>query len=474
MDLEAFLSADKSMVIAPAGYGKTHTIAEAIDAYEGKKKVLVLTHTHAGIASLREKFAERNLPSSKYHLDTICSYALSLTKTYHINKEEIPTEDQANEMFHYAVEHAAKIMQAQPIKRLLVAKYDHLIVDEYQDCTIPQHQMIMVMAESLKAHLLGDPLQGIFDFRDPIVDFDDPTFAPFFENAQELDIPWRWNNAGKTNLGRDLALIRDELMAKHDINLRDYRSIEVLIAPEKDYTQRGSNYKRKIYNVIQGDSVILIHPRNENPAPRVKFVQQFPQLRMVESVDDKVYYDCCDTIDKKNGKELITAVVVIMRSLAKKTAIDVWFNDHCDLKRKQNEDEKEVSNKLAGIIADIMAGKTFGKIAALIEAIKELPDVKIYRKEIVADLCKALRDAERLGLSAKEAIERNRNIFRRKGRKIIGKGIGTTLLTKGLEFDSVVVLNAHQFKNPKHLYVALTRCCKRLVIISNSYVLHPY
>ena len=38
MDISAFLSADKSMVIAPAGYGKTHTIADCISHYTGNKK----------------------------------------------------------------------------------------------------------------------------------------------------------------------------------------------------------------------------------------------------------------------------------------------------------------------------------------------------------------------------------------------------------------------------------------------------
>ena len=68
---------------------------------------------------------------------------------YHINKEEIPTEAQTSAMFKFAVEHAAKILHANPIKKLLSAKYDHLIVDEYQDCTESQHWMIMEMAVSL-------------------------------------------------------------------------------------------------------------------------------------------------------------------------------------------------------------------------------------------------------------------------------------------------------------------------------------
>ena len=90
------------------------------------------------------------------------------------------------------------------------------------------------------------------------------------------------------------------------------------------------------------------------------------------------------------------------------------------------------------------------------------------------DILSALRNAHSNKISTYEAMKRNRDIIRREGRNIIGKCIGTTLLTKGLEFDSVIVLNAHKFNNPKHLYVALTRACKRLTIISENPILHPY
>lgn len=54
-DLNLFLSQCQSMIVAPAGYGKTHSIAECINICSGQKTCLILTHTHAGIASLKEK-----------------------------------------------------------------------------------------------------------------------------------------------------------------------------------------------------------------------------------------------------------------------------------------------------------------------------------------------------------------------------------------------------------------------------------
>ena len=56
--------------------------------------------------------------------------------------------------------------------RIVTQSYSHLYVDEYQDCTLGQHNIIMLMSEELPTHLLGDPLQGIFDFAQPIVDFE--------------------------------------------------------------------------------------------------------------------------------------------------------------------------------------------------------------------------------------------------------------------------------------------------------------
>lgn len=475
MDIESFLSDDKSMIIAPAGYGKTHTIAEAIAHYGGNKKILVLTHTHAGIASLKQKFEDNNIPAIKYHLDTICSFALDLTKTYHINKDEIPDESDTTNMFAFAIEHATIILRARPIKQFLKSKYAHLIVDEYQDCTVAQHKMILGIAKVLKTHILGDPLQGIFGFRnESLIDFESDDFMPFMANVQTLETPWRWNNAGKESLGRDLLLIRENLIRNEDIDLNDYPSIEKLIAHQNDFTQSHSQYKSKIFNALREDSVLLIHPRSETPASRVRFIQQFPALQMIESIDDSAFYKYCESFDKLTGQQLISAVVQMMRSLAKSSAVEVWFNKHDVLKRKDNDEDNLRKHALMQIIEPLMAEKTYGKIVDMIDAIKNLPGVKVYRKEMMRDICRALKDAELLGITALKAIEHNRNIARRKGRKIYGKGIGTTLLTKGLEFNTVVVLNAHQFRSPKHLYVALTRCCKRLIVISESAVLHPY
>ena len=220
VDISKFLNDSKSLIVAPAGYGKTHTIVDCLLTYKGNKKILVLTHTHAGIASLISKIQRYNVPSHKYELDTISGHALELAQTYHMDKNDFPAEDQIGELLEFALKIAEKLYRARPIIEVLKSKYEHLIVDEYQDCTIPQHNMIMSMALSLKTHILGDSMQGIFSFRNSVlVDMDgDAKLMEFRNNTQYLDTPWRWQNAGNFDLGKDLDAIRVKLQNEKDIN----------------------------------------------------------------------------------------------------------------------------------------------------------------------------------------------------------------------------------------------------------------
>lgn len=474
MDLEAFLSANKSIIIAPAGYGKTYTIAEAISSYKGDKKVLVLTHTHAGIASLREQFEQKGLVTSTYHLDTICSFALDLTKTYHVHKNEIPNESDANALFDYAVEHATRILKANPIKHLLSITYEHLIVDEYQDCTLAQHQMVLELTQTLKTHLLGDPLQGIFGFRrQQIVDFNDDSFSPFLQNCQLLETPWRWKNAGQDALGQDLARIREKLLAGEDINLQEYHSINWIQGAVDDYAKPQTNVRNALFQELNQGAVV-IHPNSSSVEPRKSIVIHYPMLQLIESIDGKEYYSCCQQFDSHSGQALIKDISDMMRKMCNKSCINNWIKPDGTLKNKRRQDDQATKSKLESAINHLLKEKSSLNIANLIVAISRLPEIVIYRKEFIRDIYHTLIDANKLGLTASEAIVRNRNILRRKGRKIMQKSIGTTLLTKGLEFDKVVILNAQQFNDPRHFYVALTRCCEKLVVISNTAVLHPY
>lgn len=70
-NFSSLLEITRGTVTAPAGCGKTHLIAESLRNNPAKKPVLVLTHTNAGVASLRTKLNGLKVETSKYRLSTI-------------------------------------------------------------------------------------------------------------------------------------------------------------------------------------------------------------------------------------------------------------------------------------------------------------------------------------------------------------------------------------------------------------------
>ncbi len=96
------------------------------------------------------------------------------------------------------------------MREILRASYSGVYVDEYQDCTIEQHELIVALAEVLPCRILGDPLQGIFSFRNNVLADWEKDIAPAFDRLPDLSTPWRW--VGKSpKLGRWLMQVRQAI-----------------------------------------------------------------------------------------------------------------------------------------------------------------------------------------------------------------------------------------------------------------------
>lgn len=67
-----------SYVEAPAGYGKSRLIADAVlGCTEGKQ--LILTHTHAGVNALRKHLKDVGVGAKQFEIDTIAGWALGFS-----------------------------------------------------------------------------------------------------------------------------------------------------------------------------------------------------------------------------------------------------------------------------------------------------------------------------------------------------------------------------------------------------------
>jgi hypothetical protein len=77
-NVASLLDVINGTITAPAGCGKTHLIADTLSNNPVAKPVLVLTHTNAGVASLRSKLDKLSVAPSKYRLSTIDGWAIRL------------------------------------------------------------------------------------------------------------------------------------------------------------------------------------------------------------------------------------------------------------------------------------------------------------------------------------------------------------------------------------------------------------
>ncbi len=472
MDYAGFVSKQKSMIVAPAGYGKTHAIAECLKYTEGRQ--LVLTHTHAGVASLKEKIRKEGIASKQYRVETIESFAQKYFNAFYCGSDE-PAQDDVQDYFNFVRKKANAILKLTPIKDVIKATYSGLFVDEYQDCNIDQHYLISTLACMLPTHIFGDPLQGIFGFTgQQFVDFGKD--LENYEKFPDLTEPWRWK---KTNpdLGIILHEVRKKLEGRENINLDLYKAhIEIVYINEDDkYTYR-TDYNKKIWDLTNANDVLVIHPNSSNLNTRKDFISHFNNaFFLVESIDSKDFYKFSHQFDNitmaSNSYETLYQLMPDIFNGT--TNRNNWFNAN-GVKRKKSDEDNKLIAPIRDDLEKIEKEFSLSRIARVLKKIKTLPGIKCYRVELFSDLCKALEQAEYKCSSVYEAMLEIRNTKRRVGRKMRNKCIGTTLLTKGLEFDTVAILDAHNFKCHKNFYVAITRACKNLIIFTNTKDLMPY
>lgn len=486
MNYVDFISSSKSLLVAPAGYGKTYSIAECLRHTPDNQKQLILTHTHAGVASIKEKVSEMGVVSSKYHIETITGFAQKYVLSFCKSSEIPPQEDRV--YFDVIIERAAELFDLDSVKRVAKCTYDGLFVDEYQDCTKKQHQIIKLLSEVLPTRLLGDDMQGIFDFNDTLVDLENDLEE--FSFRATLDIPWRWRKEGNNEaLGESLKEIRAILESDSKIvDLRDFPSITYYIIKENDIYQASTVYSSQIGHLIRNtvvlperESLLLIVPddyQSSKLESRVSLktrVDYTRQLTLLEAIDDDKYYKLCQCIDALSEVEGVEVLKIkdlriqVLLNLFNTGEIDMWFNNDC-LKVKR-EPHKRNYLMLKHYVEAFTREPSIQTIYSVVLFLKDGLNLKTMRRELLNGVLHAMKLAIEEQTTVYEAMVQQKNRIRRVGRKIHGKCLGTTLLTKGLEFDTVVVLNAHRFVSYKHFYVAITRACKKLVIFSEIPVL---
>lgn len=463
------LAVNRGAIVAPAGCGKTHLIAEALTRHSARKPILVLTHTNAGVAALRGHLRRASVAPASYQLSTLDGWAMKLVATFPkrsgANSELLrlvnPGTDYAN-----IRELAARLLHAGHINEILAASYDRLVVDEYQDSSIRQHALVYYASKALPTCVLGDPMQAIFDFgKDPLAPWDTEVMRRF-PTAAELTTPWRWINAGAEGLGRWLLVVRAKLMAGEQVDLAS-------APPEVKWVRlSGSDdHKLRLAAALMGppqrDGRTLIIGDSTSPDSQRLFASQTPGAVAIESVDLRDFVRFAGTFDcgDRNAlKQLVGFAETVMNNVG---GSDLMKRADIILAGRARKPPTPVE----AAAVTFAAQPSFSRAAALLSELEQQGGVRTYRPAVLRACTKALRlcDSDS-SLSFADAAIQMREQNRALGRPLPNRAVGSTLLLKGLEAEVVVLLDVAKM-NTKNLYVALTRGSRSVVVCSPSQML---
>lgn len=349
----------------------------------------------------------------------------------------------------------------------LRATYARLLVDEYQDCSQWQHGIVYYMSHALHTCVLGDQLQAIFGFGDDgLADWHKQVGA-HFPVVAELKTPWRWINAGADELGQWVLAARTKLLSGQTIDFRHAPTAVEWVQLDGSNSDRPKQLKAGATRSHTTDGHVLIIGDSMSPPSQQRLASQIPGATVVEAVDLRDLVNFASNLDLKS-----TDVVRQVAEFSAKLMTGVSPDDL--LRRldtiKAGRARKEVSDLERAALA-LLAEPNYDGVASVIAQLNQQGGVRVHRPAVLRACIRALNECAKAdGPEFADAAIRAREQYRMAGRSLPRRGVGSTLLLKGLEAQVCVVVEGDKL-NAKNLYVALTRGSNKLVVCSKNPVL---
>ena len=450
-------------IIAPAGHGKTEMIADIVEFAKGKQ--LLLTHTNAGVDAIEKRLQKRSISKEKYSVITIAAFCIKWCLSYYntglFDKTISPLND-AKSFYSQLYNGAKKIFQTDWAGCVLKATYAGIVVDEYQDCIQTQHEIVLEMNRHLPVRVLGDPMQGIFAFAGALVDWENLEFPIVSIDTK----PWRWNTSNP-KLGEYLTVVRDLLLP----SLTDHHC-RVQISPD------NKNVKVVAPAIFTGYS----HLEELSQFSSVVYITKWPkqQLEFCARMSGIFQYDekqDCDELfkfaeafDTKHGAELALTVIEFAAQCSTgvkeelKQYIDRLNNNSFDFSdiKKDSPFQESYENTAPAISKEI--------ILRMLRWFSANKSFHQYRIELLSEMIRSTEYAIDHNIAIFEAANHIRKDAGLQKRYTKFKFLSSrTLLSKGLEFDCVIIDMTTPL-SAKDFYVAMTRAMKKVYIISDTNV----
>lgn len=452
-------------VVAAAGCGKTEQIVNAVEYGEGRR--LILTHTHAGVDALRGRLRDRKISTNRYAVETIAGWCLRYAASYPLRSGLTVIEPKGEQDWAAVYSAALQLLGSGAIERVLRASYCGVLVDEYQDCSQRQHQIVAAIANVLPTCVFGDPLQAIFDFNAQApVKWDSAVF-PTFPPIRTLTKAHRWHRHGNSALATWLETIRPALETGDTVQLDNGPAcVTWEWLPDLD-GPRQNKIIGACLKAIGGDGNLVVITDSVNEGARAALARSLAKqgFSTIEPVECRAIFGAAQKLATTNGPKRLEAT------------LDFLEKCMCGIGRAEFK-KAIAARKLGRKLGEARFGSLIrlavafeedasdASCLALIEGFAALSNCHIYRREMLSAVRSALKliiAGEKVSLP--EAVWRVQNQLRHAGRRVPYYSVGSTLLVKGLEFANVVIVHSPNLSR-KDWYVALTRATHRITILA--------
>lgn len=446
---------------APAGTGKTEQIALAVKTMPGRW--LVLTHTVAGVEALRRRLKKHKVAEQRVQVDTISAWAYRWARAYPLSSGLPSTWSAKLSDWGSVHTSAARLVASGAVATAILASYDGVFVDEYQDCTQSQHVLVSALSEIMRCYILGDPLQAIFRFNktEKIVDWQAETLQSF-ALAGTFGTPHRWLKAGNGTLGNWLLATRERI-ANGDVDLSDVPSCIQWnhCAPKTIPLELGRLCS--VSRQRKGETLAILD--SSVSATRRADLAKAIGGTTVESVTGKCEREFYASLSPSVGFDRVALVLnIASTTMSGVAAAERRRRVEGLALRPEKQKNPPTAAELA--LCAVAQSSAYLEVVDALETLQNEPGVSVVRPELLSSIVTTLRMAvNEPSLDLIDAAWQAGVLTRHRGRVIRNRSVGSTLLLKGLEFDHVVI-TPEACKTRFDWYVALTRATQSVKVLS--------
>jgi superfamily I DNA/RNA helicase len=452
-ELDSLFGIGNSAVVAPAGHGKTEAIAKM--AAQGCR-TLILTHTHAGVHAIRSRLKRLGIPHARVSVDTIAGWCMRYAHAFPKHAEPPPDMPKTGAEWNQLYRGTRSILDVGPIRDVVEASYDRILIDEYQDCCDLQHELASALSEIVPAIIFGDPMQGIFEFAGANLDWN-RTIHPRFPLVMTLEEPHRWN-AKNPELGRWIAETRNKLIRGEVIDLA---SGPITYRPAENAFDMGAFFEG--LDIKEG-SIAAIHC-NKGLCYKLAKSTRGGYQAIEEIAANRLRQFAIAWDNSTNAHD---------RSAAFKRLLEECFHFSDTAPEEENQANEELIAEINATLQRLSVENDIEAFRRLLTLSRKHPRWRLFRNELWKDTERSISEvASGRSTSMAEAVSKIRQRVSLTGRQLPRRTISTPLLLKGLEFDHVLVPDATHFANEQYaqaklFYVAISRATQSLTIASSQ------